>query len=156
MKNFTKSLVLVSLFSSVAYAVPTANQKFNNADINNDGILTSEEFYNDQATKMEKKMKEGKALKGVSTAPHFDGVDKNNDGKVTFSEYDSFHTVRQKEMVNIKNQGRTGNKGYQMFEKFDENKDGNIDRNEFRKLYMNMQENKEQRGSGKGSGRGNM
>ena len=156
MKNLTKSLVLVSLLSSVAFAVPSAQQKFNSADRNNDGILTSEEFYNDQATKMEKKMKEGKSLKGVSTAPHFDGVDKNNDGKVTFKEYDTFHTIRQKEMVNIKKQGRIGNKGYQIFEKFDKNKDGNINREEFRNLYQQIQQNKDKRGSYKGSGRGNI
>ena len=156
MKNLTKSLVLVSLLSSVVFAVPTAQQKFNSADRNHDGILTSEEFYNDQATKMEKKMKEGKALKGVSTAPHFDGVDKNSDGKVTFIEYDTFHTIRQREMVNIKNQGREGNKGFQMFQQYDKNKDGNINREEFRNLYQQMQQNKDKRGSGKGSGRGNM
>ena len=154
MKNLTKSLVLVSLLSSVAFAVPTAQQKFNSADRNNDGVLTSEEFYNDQARKMEKKMKEGKALKGVSTAPHFASVDKNGDEKVTFREYDTFHTVRQKEMVQIKNQGRYGKRGFQMFQKYDENKDGNIDRDEFRKLYMNIQQNNERKGSGKG--RGNM
>lgn len=155
MKNLTKSLVVVSLLSSVAFAVPTAQQKFSSADRNNDGILTSEEFYNDQAAKMEKKMKEGRALKGVSTAPHFEGVDKNSDGKVTFREYDTFHTIRQKEMKQIKNQGRDGNRGFQMFQKYDENKDGNINRDEFRNLYQNMQQNKERRGSGKGTGRGN-
>ncbi|MEA3498855.1 MAG: EF-hand domain-containing protein [Campylobacterota bacterium] len=153
MRNLTKSLILVSLISGVAFAVPTAQQKFSSADKNNDGILTSEEFYNDQAVKMEKKMKEGKALKGVSTAPHFDGVDKNSDGKVTFKEYDTFHTIRQREMVSIKNQGRADNQGYQMFQKYDKNSDGNINREEFRNLYQNMQQNivqRETRGYGQG------
>ena len=134
MKNIIKSIVVVSIISSVAFAVPTAKQKFNSADVNKDGLLTSEEFYNDQARKMMKKTKEGKSLKGVSTAPHFDGVDANSDGKVTFKEYDKFHTVRQKEMVSIKSRGGGNGKNFEIFTKFDKNRNGCIDKNEFRNL----------------------
>ncbi len=134
MKSLTKSIILVSLVSSVLFSAPTAQQKFNNADINNDGILTSDEFYGDQAKKMEKKIKEGKALKGVSTAPHFDGVDINSDSKVTFKEYDVFHTKRQKDMIVIKNQGKGSGKNFEIFKKFDRNNNGCIDKNEFREL----------------------
>ena len=132
----------MGLLTSVAFAMPTAQQKFDKADVDKSGFLTSQEFYDDQAVKMEKKMAEGKALKGVATAPHFDKVDANSDEKVTFAEYDAFHTIRQKEMIDIKKEGQANNKGYQMFQKFDENKDGTIDKDEFRKLYQNMQKNK--------------
>ena len=112
MKNLTKSIIVVSLLSSVAFAAPTAQEKFNNADINNNGELTSKEFYNDQARKMESKVKEGRALKGASTAPQFDNVDINSDGKITYKEFNTFHTYRQKEMQKIKQQRRnTGQRG---------------------------------------------
>ena len=138
MKNLTKSIVAVMVLSSVAFAVPTSIQKFNMADLNKDGVLTSDEFYNDQARKMEKKMKEGKALKGASTAPRFDQVDTNKDFKVTFKEFDKFHIVRQKEMVSIKNRGGGNSKGLEAFNNFDKNKDGCIDKNEFREIYQTM------------------
>ncbi|MEA3384508.1 MAG: hypothetical protein U9Q20_07555 [Campylobacterota bacterium] len=105
MRNLTKTIVTMTVLSTLSFAVPTAKEKFNKADINNDGVLSSQEFYDDQARKMDMKVKEGKALKGVSTAPQFDMVDKNKDGKVTFREYDKFHKVRQKEMVDIRNKG---------------------------------------------------
>ncbi|MEA2019495.1 MAG: EF-hand domain-containing protein [Campylobacterota bacterium] len=134
MKNLTKSILIVSLISSVAFAAPTAQQKFNSADTNNDGVLTSKEFYDDQARKMEKKIKEGKALKGVSTAPHFDGVDANNNGKVTFLEYDIFHTKRQKEMAIIKSKGGGSGKNFEIFTKFDKDGNGCISKSEFKEL----------------------
>ncbi len=141
MNNLTKSFIVIGLLTSVAFAMPTAQQKFDKADVDKSGFLTSQEFYDDQAVKMEKKIAEGKALKGVATAPKFDKVDANSDEKVTFKEFDTFHTIRQKEMIKIKKQGRAGNKGFQMFQKYDENQNGSIDKDEFRKLYQNMQKN---------------
>ncbi|MEA1913686.1 MAG: EF-hand domain-containing protein [Campylobacterota bacterium] len=139
MKSLAKSLMVFGILSSVAFAAPTAQEKFNMADVNNDGIITSEEFYNDQAKKMEKKMKEGKALKGVSTAPHFDQVDKNADQKITFEEYDVFHTARQKQMEKIKNEmPSTNSKGFVLFQSYDKDGNGCIDKNEFRDLYKSM------------------
>jgi len=138
MKNLTKSIVTLTVLSSLAFAVPTAKQKFVKADINNDGVLSSQEFYDDQAVKMEQKIKDGKALKGVSTAPHFVDVDKNKDGKVTFKEYDEFHTIRQKDMVKIKNSNSGNSRGLEVFNKYDKNRDSVIDKREFRKLYQDM------------------
>ena len=130
------SLVVLSVTCSILLAAPTAQEKFNSADVNNDKVLTIEEFYNDQARKMEKKIKDGKALKGVPTAPQFENVDTNKDAEVTFAEYDVFHTVRQKEMEVIKSQNTGNNKGSEIFQKYDVNKNGSIDKDEFRKLYL--------------------
>lgn len=157
MKNLTKSLITFTLLGTFAYAVPTAKQKFEKADINNDGVLTQTEFYNDQARKMEIKVKEGKALKGATTAPQFTAVDKNNNGKVTFKEYDRFHTKRQKEMINIRNNsngmGAGKGKGLSAFKRFDRNNDGCIDKNEFREVYQALR-SKQGKGQGKGQGYG--
>ncbi|MEA3315836.1 MAG: EF-hand domain-containing protein [Campylobacterota bacterium] len=153
MKKLTKSIIAITVLGTLAYAVPTAQQKFKKADSNNDGVLSSSEFYNDQARKMDIKIKEGKALKGATTAPQFDMVDKNKDGKITFKEFDKFHTKRQKDMVDIKNKGgdySQGNgKGAESFNRYDRNKDGCVDKNEFRKLYIDMKGN-----SSKGQGNG--
>lgn len=130
-----KVLVILSVAYSIVLAVPTAKEKFDSADVNNDNVLTLEEFYSDQATKMEKKIKEGKSLKGVSTAPEFEKVDGNGDGKVTFAEYDVFHTARQKDMEIIKNETLGNSKGAEVFEKYDLNKNGSIEKNEFKVLY---------------------
>ncbi|MEA3352872.1 MAG: EF-hand domain-containing protein [Campylobacterota bacterium] len=156
MKRLTKKLLLVSMIGTLSFAVPTAKEKFIKADINNDGILTSQEFYNDQARKMEQKTDEGKALKGVATAPRFHMVDQNRDGKVTFKEYDMFHTIRQKEMKNIRNKGQNYSqgkgRGFDLFNRYDKNRDGSIDKNEFRPLYNDMNKNKN-KGQGGGYGR---
>lgn len=157
MRNLTKSIVIVTALSTLALAVPTAKEKFSKADINNDGILTSQEFYNDQARKMEQKTNEGKALKGVSTAPQFGMVDKNKDGKVTFSEYNKFHKVRQQQMKEIRNKGQNYSQGkgqgLDAFNRYDRNQDGVIDKNEFRPLYNNLNRN-QNKGQGQGKGQG--
>ena len=110
-RSLTKSIVAVAILSSFAFAVPTASQKFNMADVNSDGILTSQEFYNDQARKMEQKSKEGRALRGASRAPQFENVDNNKDGKVTFKEYNKFHSQRQEKMQQMRRDGRGDGKG---------------------------------------------
>lgn len=106
MKKLVLSIATISCASIIAFAVPTAQEKFSVADTNGDQIITSEEFYNDQARKMEIKSSEGKALRGAATAPQFDNVDANNDGKVTNDEFSKFHTVRQAQMKTIKSQAR--------------------------------------------------
>ena len=146
MKNLLKKSILITTISVAAFGIPTAQEKFLKADVNKDGILSSTEFYNDQARKMELKMEQGKALKGAATAPHFENVDKNNDGKITFKEYDTFHEKRQKEMVEIRNKGMGSNggkgKGLEVFHKYDKDKNGCIDKNEFRDLYNDIRNNK--------------
>ncbi len=74
-------------------------------------------------------------MKGVSTAPQFDHVDKNNNGEITFEEFDTFHAVRMKQMEKIKNTTEGSGKGMQLFKQYDTNNDGCIDKNEFSKLY---------------------
>lgn len=135
MKILTKTVMVFSLLSSVALAAPTAEQKFAKADANGDGVLNSTEFYDDMSRKMTQKTEEGKALKGVSTAPQFDQVDANHDRKITFKEYDVFHTVRQKEMIEIRNKNGGRGKGLQLFQQYDKNNDGCIDKNEFSQHY---------------------
>ncbi|MEA2050184.1 MAG: EF-hand domain-containing protein [Campylobacterota bacterium] len=155
MKNLTKNLLLVSLIATLGFAVPTAKEKFTKADKNGDGVLTSQEFYNDQARKMIQKTDEGRALKGASTAPQFKNVDINKDGKVTFKEYNKFHTIRQQEMMNIRNKGQNYSKnkgrGIDTFNKYDINNDGVIDKKEFRQIYKELNKNIGQN-KGKGGG----
>lgn len=135
--KLVKKLVILGLTCSVAFsAVPTAKEKFEMADVNKDGYLTQDEYYGDQHRKMEKKIAEGKSLKGVETAPSFESVDKNKDGKVFFSEFDVFHTKRMKDMAIIKQQTPSSQKGASIFNSFDTNQNGSIDKNEFKALYI--------------------
>jgi len=160
MKNLKRNIVLVTLLSSVVFAAPTAQQKFKMADMNKDGMLSSQEFYNDQARKMAIKVKEGRALKGAATAPTFTQVDRNKDGQVSFNEYDNFHTVRQQQMQKLKKQqqgngsGQGAKKGMDIFNQFDTDKSGTIDKTEFRELYRSINTNNKASTKGKGSGQG--
>ena len=153
--RFTKILLTTLLTGSCAFALPTALEKFDMADLNKNGNLSQKEFYSDQARKMELKSKEGKSLKGAVTAPSFNNVDLNNDGKVTFQEYRKFHTKRQKDMINIRNKGLGNGSGNKMFNNYDRNRDGLIDKNEFRKLYKDLKQKGDRQGQKKGNGFGN-
>ncbi|MBC8207693.1 MAG: EF-hand domain-containing protein [Desulfobulbaceae bacterium] len=135
MKISLKIFFALIFIYGVALATPTAQQKFSKADTNGDGILDSKEFYNDLSRKKNQKIKEGRALKGYSTAPQFDQVDANHDGQITFKEYDQFHAERQHEMADIRNTNGDQGKGLQLFQQYDRNNDGCIDKNEFSRQY---------------------
>lgn len=111
MKNLIKSIITVTVMSSLAYAMPSAKEKFTKADVDNNGVISSQEFYNDQARKMEQKVKEGRALRGAATAPQFESVDKNGDKKITLDEYTTFHKIRQEQMQSIRKNGRGDGRG---------------------------------------------
>lgn len=159
MKNLTKSIVTITILGSFAFAAPSAKDKFRTTDLNNDGVITQEEFYNEQARKMEKKAKEGRALKGASTAPQFEMVDSNKNGQITFDEYDKFHIKRQKQMKEIRKgngEGKGAQRGLVTFNKYDRNGDGYIDKDEFRPIFKKLNNNKGNRkGNNKGNGKGN-
>jgi hypothetical protein len=98
MKSLTKSIIAVTVLSGSAFAYQSAEESFKTADVNGDNIVTSEEFYNKQAKNMEQRAEEGRALRNAGTAPVFEDVDANNDGKLEYWEYQSFHAKRQQDM----------------------------------------------------------
>lgn len=98
MKNLTKSVVAVTVLSGTMFGFQNAEDSFKTADVNGDNIVTSEEFYNKQAKHMEQMAEEGRAMRNAGTAPTFEDIDANGDGKLEFEEYQKFHIQRQQEM----------------------------------------------------------
>eukprot|EP01156_Anaeramoeba_ignava_P015195 Anaeramoba_ignava/a612027_16.p2 GENE.a612027_16~~a612027_16.p2 ORF type:complete len:203 (-),score=-9.26 a612027_16:1136-1744(-) len=98
MKNLTKSIIAVTVLSGTMFGYQSAEDSFKTADVNGDNIVTSEEFYNNQAKHMEQMAAEGRPMRNAGSAPTFEDIDANGDGMLEFEEYQNFHTQRQQEM----------------------------------------------------------
>ncbi|MCW8956866.1 MAG: EF-hand domain-containing protein, partial [Gammaproteobacteria bacterium] len=61
--------------------------EFSEFDLNNDGVLHKEEFYEARAKRMYLRADEGFPMKNAASAPSFEDVDTDNDGKVTQEEF---------------------------------------------------------------------
>lgn len=121
MKKLIVNMLSIAVLSSTAYGVQNAAQNFKMADVNGDNIVTSEEFYNNQAKNMEQKANQGKALRNAQNAPKFEDVDTNGDGKLELNEYNTFHNQRREQMMeqranqrNWKGQGQGMGRGQGM------------------------------------------
>lgn len=60
---------------------------FSDFDLNKDGVLRKEEFYDARAKRMYMRADEGFPMKNAANAPSFEKVDTNRDGKVTPKEF---------------------------------------------------------------------
>jgi Ca2+-binding EF-hand superfamily protein len=61
---------------------------FSDFDLNGDGVLLKEEFYDARAKRMYDRAEQGFALRNADKAPAFESVDTNGDGKVDAKEFE--------------------------------------------------------------------
>jgi Ca2+-binding EF-hand superfamily protein len=69
--------------------------KFADFDLNGDGALLKEEFYEARGQRMRERAEQGYSMRNAANAPPFERVDVNRDGKITpqeFSDYQAAHT----------------------------------------------------------------
>lgn len=70
---------------------------FSDFDLNNDGVLHKEEFYEARAKRMYLRADEGFPMRNAASAPAFEEVDSNGDGKVTTDEFKA-HQQQHRQM----------------------------------------------------------
>ncbi|MDD3592355.1 MAG: EF-hand domain-containing protein [Sulfurovum sp.] len=68
--------------------------KFSDCDLNNDGVITEEEFTEARKKRMEKRAAEGRMLRNMENAPSFADIDTNKDGKIDQAEFDAHQRER--------------------------------------------------------------
>lgn len=72
---------------------------FEDFDLNSDGKLLEEEFYEARAKRISERAKQGFKMKNIGSAPSFADIDTNNNGEISDDEF-SVH--QQKHMMNRK------------------------------------------------------
>ena len=70
---------------------------FSDFDLNADGVLRKEEFYDARAKRMYKRAEQGYPMRNAAKAPPFEDIDTNNDGKISPDEF-SAHQAEHKKM----------------------------------------------------------
>ena len=70
---------------------------FANFDLNGDGKLTSKEFYDAQAKRMQAKAAEGRMMKNAGNAPTFESIDTDKNGVVTPEEFQAHQMKRMQQ-----------------------------------------------------------
>lgn len=86
---------------------------FNSFDVNNDGVITSEEFYKVRNDKMTQMAKQNMPMRNAANAPIFESMDKNKDGKLTKEEFNEFRLQRMQNNMKNKAQGMGNGMGMQ-------------------------------------------
>ena len=68
---------------------------FTDFDLNKDGVLTKDEFYQAREQRMRQRTEQGHMMRNVVNAPPFEILDTNRDGKVTQQEFSAHQAMRQ-------------------------------------------------------------
>lgn len=78
---------------------------FNSFDVDNNGVITSEEFYKVRDERMTQMAQQNMPMKNASNAPMFEQMDKNKDGNLTKEEFNQFRVDRMQNNRMNKSQG---------------------------------------------------
>lgn len=101
-------------------------------DVNGDGYVSQQEFYDIRDARMQQKATAGMPMRNAANAPDFSALDKDKDGKL--SELELLRGQNEQMQKNKGNKGynNMGNRAAQMpaFESFDTNKDGMLNKQE--------------------------
>ena len=73
---------------------------FSDCDLNGDGVIIAEEFYEARSKRMAERAAEGGKLKNAANAPSFESIDTNGDGVISEEEFD----LHQAEMIEKRQQ----------------------------------------------------
>lgn len=95
MKRTISTLVLAGMAMALSVSVTAQNMQkgnnmpmFSDCDLNGDGVITSEEFYEARSKRMSDQAAKGGKMKNAGNAPSFESIDTNGDGEISESEFD--------------------------------------------------------------------
>jgi hypothetical protein len=137
----TAVLIAVAVFPFVARADghgPPPPPSFEKFDVDDDGLISEEEFNTMRAERMAKRAAEGRQMKGAANAPPFSDIDTNGDGKLDAEEFAAGrdrHMKKMKQQYGGQGKGMHGGHGMNMptFSDLDLDGDGCINAEEFAK-----------------------
>lgn len=72
--------------------------EFSEFDLNGDGVLLKEEFYDARAKRMYRRAEQGYPMRNAAKAPAFETVDSNGDGRISPDEF-SAHQAEHRRMM---------------------------------------------------------
>ena len=61
---------------------------FSDCDLNGDGVISAEEFYEARSKRMAERAPQGGKMKNAANAPSFESIDTNGDGEISEEEFD--------------------------------------------------------------------
>ena len=158
-KTVTFGLVVAGSLSVITSAVMAQDlpqrgpMSFELYDMNKDGFVSEQEFYDLRAKRMEQKAAVGMPMKNAGNAPAFKAFDQNADGKLTELELLKGQSAQmQMKKGNQGNKSKQGMKGMMQranmptFESFDLNGDGGISESEMMDARAKRMEQKAAQG----------
>jgi Ca2+-binding EF-hand superfamily protein len=72
---------------------------FSDFDLNDDGIILKDEFYQARAERVKERAEQGYPMKNIANAPAFEDVDINGDKKVSSKEFAEHQNKHRKQMM---------------------------------------------------------
>lgn len=109
MKKFTfLTVCMCFLGATVVVAQPLPNKgplPFSTYDVDNNQIITLQEFENVKAKRMAQKLDQGKMLKNANKAATFESIDLDGNGQITKEELTTHQQQRFQQRGNQKNKG---------------------------------------------------
>lgn len=70
---------------------------FTDFDLDGDGKIVSEEFYQARADRIAKHAQEGRKMKGLANAPAFEDIDTDDDGGISVEEFAAHQAEHKKQ-----------------------------------------------------------
>lgn len=148
--GLTLAAALLGAFAAVATAqmYPRGPAPVSAYDANGDGWITSQEFYDFRNARIADRAKEGRMMRNFSSAPSFESLDADGDGRLSGMELERGQALHMQQRPN---RGAAGAPGYgpgrggpagsggMGFADFDQNGDGVITEDEFQSARTNCQ-----------------
>lgn len=75
-----------------------SNPPFASFDRNGDSVITEEEFNQTRAERIQKRMEEGRRMRGMANAAAFSDIDTDHDGQINRKEFDEHQIQHRRQM----------------------------------------------------------
>jgi len=72
---------------------------FSDFDLNDDGVILKEEFYEARAIRITKRVEQGYPMRNIANPPTFEDIDMNSDGGISPKEFSQHQVSHRKQMM---------------------------------------------------------
>ena len=72
---------------------------FTKFDLNGDGVILKQEFYDARAARTKAGVKQGYPMRNLANAPSFEDIDNDGNGKILSEEFAQYHVNQRKNMM---------------------------------------------------------